>query len=54
MKPLVKTHPDATLVGLRERLQKATGVVVSRSTLALTLIKNTAGTAEAYDLGKQG
>jgi transposase len=37
LRQLVKAHPDATLAELRERLQKATGVVVSRSTLALTL-----------------
>jgi transposase len=33
----VKAHPDATLAELRERFQKAAGVVVSCSTLAVTL-----------------
>ena len=37
LRQLVKAHPDATLAELRDRLQKATGVGVSRSTLAVTL-----------------
>lgn len=37
LRELVKAHPDATLAELRDRFQKATGVVVSRSTLGLTL-----------------